>query len=149
MKFAEKQFTEAVELIQAMGPSAHKQSKNKRRANRTAIRVSVKIKPENGDGNAPWSIAELRDLSGRGVLMVTGQEMAQGASFLICLPTKDGADCQPLICRVAHCQPQSKSNAKSGFMIGAEFIGRLDGVSSPRNEPSSDEQERIQRSILG
>jgi hypothetical protein len=148
MKFAEKQFTEVVELIQAMGPSARKQSKNKRRAPRTAIRLSVKIKPENGDGNAPWSIAELRDLSGRGVLLVSERELSEGTSFLICLPTKDGSTGKPLICRVAHCQPQSKTNAKSGFMVGAEFIGRLDAVVAPQNEQSSGEQERIQRSIL-
>ena len=149
MKFAEKQFTEVVELIQAMGPSARKQSKNKRRANRTEIRLSVKIKPENGDGNAPWSIAELRDLSARGLLLATDQEMSAGTSFLICLPTKkEGLRATPHICRVAHCKPQSNSNTKSGFMIGAEFIGRLDAVAAPRNDRPSDEQERIQRSIL-
>jgi hypothetical protein len=148
VKFAEKQFTEVVELIQAMGPSAQKQSKNKRRAARTAIRLSVKIKSENGDGNVPWSIAELRDLSGRGVLLATDQQMSAGNSFLICLPTKDGLSSKPLICRVAHCTPQSKSNPKAGFMIGAEFIGRLDEVSAPQNAALSDEQERIRRSIL-
>jgi hypothetical protein len=148
MKFAEKQFTEVVELIQAMGPSAQKQSKNKRRANRTAIRLSVKIKPENGDGNAPWTIAQLRDLSPRGILLATDQQMNSGDSFLICLPTKDGQIGKPLICRVAHCKPQSNSNTKSGFMIGAEFIGRLDAVAAPQNDRRSDEQERIQRSIL-
>jgi hypothetical protein len=148
VKFAEKQFTEVVELIQAMEPSARKQGKNKRRAHRTEIRLSVKIKPENGDGNIPWSIAQLRDLSARGVLLATDQEMSQGASFLICLPTKDGLIGKPLICRVAHCKPQN-TNSKGGFMIGAEFIGRLDAASAPQNDKSADEQERIQRSILG
>ena|GEM_PF-1122912 len=146
MKFAEKQFTEAVDLIQAMGPSARRQSNNKRRAHRTEIRLAVKIKPENGDGNAPWSIAELRDLSARGVLLATDREMSQGSSFLICLPTKDGQSARPLICRVAHCQPQSKTS--SGFMVGAEFIGRLDAASAPRNDGGAGELERIQRSIL-
>ncbi len=108
----------------------------------------MRIKPENGDGNAPWSIAELRDLSARGVLLATEQEMSQGSSFLICLPTKDGQSAKPLICRVVHCRPQSKTNSNSGFMVGAEFIGRLDAAPAPRNDGSAGELERIQRSIL-
>jgi c-di-GMP-binding flagellar brake protein YcgR len=141
MKFTESQFTEVVELLQAMEPLRNKR-KDKRRANRTEIRISVKITTETGTNRTKWRTAELRDLSARGVRLVTEQAMPGGTSFLILLPTKAAKEgASPLVCRVAHCQAQSNGT----FSVGAEFVCRLDSAPQPENAA---EQERIQRSIL-
>jgi hypothetical protein len=140
MKFAESQFAEAIELLQTIDPT--KSRKDKRRANRTEIRVSVDIKL-NKDVDSPWTTVELRDISARGARIESAIPIEANESFLLRLPLKDKAQGQmPLICRAAHCRPNKQS-----FTIGAEFIGRQtpDAVQAD----SEAERGRISRSILG
>jgi PilZ domain len=140
MKFTDSQFVELVELMQAR-ESRKQHRKDKRRADRTEIRVPVKVRPDAADG-ADWQTVQLRDLSPRGVRLLMEQAMPQGSSFLISLPAVRGASAAtPLLCRVAHCQEQGKGT----FIIGAEFIGHIEPESKP---DESAERERIRRTIL-
>lgn len=143
MKFTDTQFAKLVELMRVLEPRPQRR-KDKRRAQRAEIRVPAKIKLENGANRGSWRIAELRDLSPRGVKLATDRAMASGNSFLISLPgTNEPESAAPLLCRVAHCQPQSNGT----FIVGAEFIGHLDD--EPEQKPDrSAEEERIRRSIL-
>ena len=78
----------------------------------------------------------------RGAKLENPTAMDIGASFLLRLPTKDGKPSSvPLICRVAHCEPQ-----KNSFLIGAEFIGRLTPGKSAGDNAA--DLSRIQHSIL-
>lgn len=139
MKFTESQFAELVALMQAR-ETRRQQRKDKRRADRAEIRVSVKISRESSPGAPVWQTVELRDLSPRGLRLVTNQEMPAGSSFLISLPTGRGG-AEPLLCRVAHCEMLGNRT----FTVGAEFIGHVQ-VQPILDE--SAEQMRIQRTIL-
>ncbi len=143
MNFTDTQFAKLVELMRVLEPRPQ-QRNDKRRAQRSDFRVSVKVKLENKTNRASWRMAELRDLSPRGVKLATDQAMATGSSFLISLPGTSGpGSAAPLLCRVVHCQPQSNGP----FMVGAEFVGHLD--EQPAQKPdASAEEERIRRSIL-
>lgn len=117
-----------------------KDRKDKRRAARTAIRIPINIRLEtNGAGD--WSAAMLINISVRGARLQTSKMLAIGDSFLLRLPQRQGAaNVPPMICRVAYCETQ-----RSGFTIGAEFVGRLQ--EQPAAASSAD-LEKIRRSIL-
>ena len=138
MKFAEQQFTEAVELIQALDPN--KKRRDKRRAPRTHIRLTIDIKISVA-ADCAWIKAQLQDISPRGLRLDCEQAIPLGDSFLVRLPNKNEQGPQaPLVCRVVFCAPKKKL-----FTIGAEFIGRQ----APQGPSASEEQlERIRRSIL-
>jgi hypothetical protein len=141
MKFTEAQFVEAVEMLQSM-EFVTSGRKNKRRANRTEIRIPVDIKMGQ-DSQSPWKVVQMHDISARGIKLESDQAIQPGDSFLLRLPTKaDKKSDAPLICRAAHCTPNKKS-----FVIGAEFIGRQTQEAPSTN--ADDELSRIQRSILG
>jgi hypothetical protein len=141
MKFAESQFAEAVELLQSIDPTRSRG--DKRRANRTEIRVSIEIRACNKAAECPWTTGTLRDLSPRGVRLEAKCSIEANESFLLKLPTKDKTPGQlPLICRVAYCTPQKES-----FIIGAEFIGRQYPQQSQSNLDA--ERGRIRKLILG
>jgi len=139
MKFTDSQFVEAIELIQSADPS--QQRKDKRRAPRTSIRVPIAVN-FGISSETEWSQARLRDVSPRGIRLESDVPLEIGSSFLVRLPTKDGQQSDaPLICRVAHCATQ-----RTGFLIGAEFTGRLTPAKSAGAQ--AEDQGRIQRSIL-
>jgi len=139
MKFTESQFAQLVELMQARETRRH-QRKDKRRAGRTEIRVSVKISRKNPPNPPVWETVELRDLSPRGLRLVTNQEISAGSSFLISLPTGRGGN-EPLLCRVVHCEMLGNRS----YTVGGEFIGQVQ--EQPKLDESA-EQLRIQRTIL-
>jgi hypothetical protein len=140
MKFVESQFAEAIELLQSIDPARSR--KDKRRANRTEIRISVEMKACSKAAECPWTTGTLRDLSPRGVRLEAKFPIEDNESFLLKLPTKDGAQAQsPLICRAVYCTPQRES-----YIIGAEFIGRQ-GPEMPR-ENHDEERMRISKLIL-
>jgi hypothetical protein len=139
MKFTDSQFVEAIELIQSIDTGQKR--KDKRRAPRTSIRVPIAIKLAI-DSETEWSQVRLRDISPRGIRLEMDIALEIGSSFLVRLPTKDDMEsAAPLICRVAHCATQ-----RVGFLIGAEFTGRLTPAKSAGAQ--AEDQGRIQRSIL-
>jgi hypothetical protein len=140
--FTDRKFVEAVELLQAT--EAQYAKRDKRRAPRRDIRVPVLIKAGDDNLHIPWTTAQLRDVSPRGVLLAIDERVEIGSSLLLRLPTKEHEEPDtPLICRVAHCKKRSDDL----FMIGVEFVGRVEPT--PTSEESDAERERIQRSILG
>ena len=140
MKFTDAQFVQAVELLQAI-EIAEPGRKNQHRAPRTEIRIEVDIKVRKGNDTA-WEVAELRDVSARGLRIQSNTLIQPGDSFLLRLPTKEGNKMgDPLICRVAHCTP-----SRQWFIIGAEFTGRA--KQEPSAAESDAELDRIRRSIL-
>lgn len=139
MKFTESKFVEAIELIQAI--DFRQRRKDKRRAERTGIRVAVTIKL-GMDSQTEWTEATLRDISARGVKLEIDRAIETGNSFLLRLPAKAGNESgEPLVCRVVYCVPQ-----KEVFLIGAEFIGHLTERKTAGDNAA--DLNRIQRSIL-
>ena len=131
-----------VELLRVSEPPRQVRN-DKRRAARCEMRIAVKISFDPLADLASWKDAEMRDLSPRGVRVATDQAMTPGTSFLISLPAVGGSGATPLLCRSVHCQQVGNRL----FVIGAEFIGKVDPQPKPQND-SSAEEERIRRSIL-
>jgi len=139
MNFTDHQFVEAIELLQGLPiPTS---PTDRRRAGRVAIRLPVDVKFET-DSASPWTVAQMRDLSARGVGLKVDRAIAPDNSFLLRLPTKNGQKSAfPLICRVAYCRPENDC-----FIIGAEFSGYATPEKSVGD--SAEKLERIRRSIL-
>jgi hypothetical protein len=139
MNFTDHQFVEAIELLQGLPIPAS--PTDRRRAARVEIRLPVDVKFE-ADSTSPWTSAQMRDLSARGVRLQIDRALAPDNSFLLRLPTKNGEKSPfPLICRVVYCRPE-----KDSFIIGAEFSGYAT-PEKPVGE-SAEKLERIRRSIL-
>ncbi|MGD0769340.1 MAG: PilZ domain-containing protein [Tepidisphaeraceae bacterium] len=139
MSFTDHQFVEAVELLQ--GLTTPTGSRNKRCARRVEIRMPVDIRLA-ADSDSPWFVAQIRDLSARGIRLQVDRAIAADSFFLLRLPTKHGKKCAvPLICRVIHCMPD-----KDLFVIGAEFSGYATPEESVSE--SAEQLDRIRRSIL-
>jgi hypothetical protein len=141
MNFTESQFAEAVEMLQAIDPTRSR--RDKRRANRTEIRVPIELKACNKASECPWTKGQLRDMSPRGVRLEAKFSIETNESFLLKLPMGDGARTPaPLICQVVYCTP-----LREGYIIGAEFVGREDSHGTQAN--SDAERGRISKLILG
>ena len=139
MNFTDHQFVEAVALLQGLPiPTS---PADRRRAGRVEIRLPVVVKFDT-DSASPWTLAQMRDLSARGVRLQVDRALAADSSFLLRLPTKNGGkSAVPLICRVAYCIPE-----KEFFIVGAEFSGYATPEESVGE--SAEKLERIRRSIL-
>jgi hypothetical protein len=138
MNCTDHQFVEAVELLQGL-PTPTDPTDN-RRAPRVEIRLPVDIKLAV-DPDAPWIVAQMHDLSARGVRLQVDRAVAADDSFLLRLPTRlGGKSSVPLICRAVYCIPQNV------YIIGAEFTGY--GTPDQAVGESAYQLERIRRSIL-
>jgi len=142
MKHEQSRFAEAVELLQQFEPTDRRN--DKRRAKRLELRVPIQINLVAQDNNSTWLKAELRDVSPRGLRMMTSLEMEIGQTFVVRFPNKDGKElAAPLLCRVAHTGVEGKVN----FLIGAEFIGHVQSM--PANKTADQAAlDKIRHSIL-
>jgi len=141
MGFQDTRFNEAVTLLNLLDPDLS--SKDKRRANRMTIRITVRVKGDPSDLASDWRRCELRDLSPRGMRLKMEKPIDCGRSFLVQFPCEEGKQKPaPLICNVVHCIGQRDGT----FIVGAEFTGR-----APEFSPvdDNDEADRIRKSILG
>jgi len=116
----------------------------KRRVKRTRIWVGVDVQMLDDDQVGPWFRSEMRDISVHGVCLSASEPMEPGSQFVIRLPRLKGYDKAPvLVCRAARCG----SNGSGGFLIGAQFIDRLDARSASA-EAGESLEARIRRAML-
>jgi PilZ domain len=143
MKFNESRYREAVELISRLDDKRTKSEK--RRSNRAVIRVNVLIKLDITQLDIAWEKCALRDLSPRGMCVITDHAIEKGSSFAVQFPGQPGkVPPAALICTVIHCIHKRDGT----FHVGAEFTGRM-GSRGIANAASALEQARISKSILG
>jgi PilZ domain len=122
----------------------------KRRADRLALRLQVRITPSAD----PLSIAAsyprsllsvIRDLSPRGASLQHPTPMPHGAQFLLHLISETGQPAIHLLCSVVHC---NRSPQEEGYIIGAEFTCVQDGAGVTDSNADAKQLDRIRHSIL-
>ncbi|HEX4125788.1 MAG TPA: PilZ domain-containing protein [Tepidisphaeraceae bacterium] len=129
---------------------AHRVKHEKRRADRLALRLEVRITPSADplsiDVSSPRSfVSVVRDLSPRGVSLEHPTPMPHGAQFLLHLFSETGQPTVHLLCRVIHCKRSVQDDCN---VIGAEFTCVQDagGAVEPKN--AARQLNRIRQSIL-
>ena len=161
MELTAEQFAEIVGHLN--GVASPDSSKDKRRATRIERRTRITITPvaaansPNGSGGgvagnggteraaAAGVVVMVKNLSSRGMALVTDREMVTGSQFMFRLARKDETNGVPvdLLCTVVHCDEV----ADEVFSIGAEFTCIVgDGIQNKAG--GGDEAQRIRSTIL-
>jgi hypothetical protein len=160
MELTAEQFAEIVGHLN--GLASPDSSKDKRRATRIERRTRITITPVatangataangaagNGGTERPAAagiVVMVKNLSSRGMALVTDREMVTGSQFMFRLARKDEVNGVPvdLLCTVVHCDEV----ADEVFSIGAEFTCIVgDGISNKAG--GGDEAQRIRSTIL-
>jgi hypothetical protein len=115
---------------------------DKRRAERVVHQCVVPIVLGYNTPEERQAMVTVRDLSPRGVGLISSKPLPRGEQFVLQL-NGPGSAPSVLLCTVAHCSKQGKK----AYAIGAEFTCILDEA-RPTPETTNDEAARIQQSML-
>jgi hypothetical protein len=115
---------------------------DKRRAERVTHQCVVPIVLGYNTPEERQAMVTVRDLSPRGVGLISSKPLPRGEQFVLQL-NGPGSAPSILLCTVAHCRKEGKKS----YAIGAEFMCILDEAKTA-TDTANDEAARIQQSML-